>query len=499
MCAAGGADRFYRFTLSVTSNLVATLVPSSTSFASLSLLGPASSCTTATETACVDGTANGGTTMLNANALLPGTYFLVVKNLGSGDGSFNVSLSTTTVNLPGDSCSSAIPLSFSAGTAAASGTTTGASNDRTGTSCTASTGADVVYSFTAAPGQVFTATVTPTSPTSAWRPVLSLNGVGACSTATEAACSAATSAGGTATITSMPLAAGTYFLWVDSVAGAGSGTFTLSASLSGGIPGESCASPLPLTFSAGVSTVSGTMLPSANDHTTTLCPATSTSFAGPDVVYSFTATGTQTFWASLFPSGFRGSLSLRGPSSVCMGASELACGTGAATNSPAHLTSRVLPAGTYSLWVDSPAGSAGTFGLSVNLSSGPTGENCSSPIPLNFVNGTASVSGSTGTANPTSDRQSTVCGGSGPDRVFSFSVTGTRTFAASLQGASGGILALTGPSASCSTAAELECLGGNGASGTSFNRTLTTGTYYLWVDTFGSTAITSYSISVTLN
>lgn len=244
----------------------------------------------------------------------------------------------------------------------------------------------------------------------------------------------------------------------------------------------------------------GSIAGSSSEHATTLCSSTSTSFAGPDLVYSFTATGTQTFWAQLFGTGFRGALSLRGPSTVCASAAELACASAPPIGtSPASLTSRVLPAGTYYLHVDSPASSSGTFTLNTTLTTGPTGENCSSPIPLSFVSGTASVVSSNATANPTSDRRSVTCGGDGPDRVYSFTVTGTRSLLATLQGTSEPtILALTGPSNTCSTAPELTCLGGSGPSGTSISRTVTTGTYYLWVDTFGMTP-SGYSLSVTLN
>ncbi|MDX2013250.1 MAG: hypothetical protein SFW67_23845 [Myxococcaceae bacterium] len=499
-CASAGPDRFYRFTLATTSNLVATLSPSSNSFGSLALLGPSSSCASATESTCVAGTTPGGMTTLNGNGLAPGSYVLVVKNLGTGDGAFNVAVSTTTVNLPGDTCISPVPLTFSAGTASASGTTTGAANDRGNTSCTGLTGADVVYSFTATPGQVFSATVTPTSPMAAWRPVLSLSGPGLCASAPEATCNAATSAGGTATLTSMPLTAGPYFLWVDSASGAGTGTFTLSASLSAGTPGESCSSPIPLTFSNGVSTVMGSLSGSSSEHVTTLCSSTSTSFAGPDLVYSFTATGAQTFWAQLFGTGFRGALSLRGPNASCSSAAELDCASATPIGtSPASLTSRVLPAGTYYLHVDSPASSNGPFTLNTTLTTGPTGENCASAIPLSFVGGTASVVSSNATANPMSDRRSVTCGGDGPDRVYSFAVSGTRSLIATLQGTSQPtILALTGPSTTCSTAPELTCLGGSGPSGSTISRTVTTGTYYLWVDTFGTTP-SGFSLSVTLN
>ncbi len=501
-CSSLGADRFYRFSLSSTSNLVATLSPSLNSFGGLYLLGPSSSCSSASESTCFAGTVSGATTTLTASALAAGTYYLVVKNLGAGDGAFSLSVSTTTVSIPGDSCSSAVPLSFFGGTATSSGTTSGAMNDRSGTLCTTSTGADVVYSFTATTGQVFSATVTPTSPMSTWRPVLSLNGAGSCSGAAEATCNAATTSGGSATITSAPLAAGTYFLWVDSVAGAGTGTFNLTATLSsgGGGTGESCTGPVPLTFSSGTTTVSGSITGRLNDSSTSFC--TAANFGGPDMVYSFNANGSQTFSATLLPSGFRGSLSLKGPGTSCTTAPEFDCISGSTTNSSASLNSGTLTAGTYYLWVDAPSASSGSFSLTVNLSGGgptPTGESCSSPIPLSFSLGSTGTATASGSTFSFLDDNVTTCGGSGPDRVYVFTVSGTRTFSASLTGFSGVIMSLEGPNSTCSSAAEIICSGGSGLSSASIaSRTLTSGTYYLWVDGFSSSN-GSFSLTANLN
>jgi hypothetical protein len=498
-CSSSGADRYYRFTLSSTSSLTATLSPSATSYGALYLLGPGSSCSSAFETTCAERFSSGSITTLTAPGLTAGTYYLVVKNLGSGDGAFTLSVSTSTVSVPGDSCSTAVPLSFFSGSATATGTIVGASNDRSGTLCTTSTGADVVYSFTATAGQVFSATVTPTSPMSSWRPVLSLNAAGSCSGAAEATCDDATFSGGTASIMSAPLAAGTYFLWVDSVSGAGSGTFSLSASLSSGSgTGESCSGPIPLSFTGGTTTVSGSITGRLNDHATSFC--TSTNFSGPDMVYSFTTTGSQTFSATLLPSGFRGSLSLRGPGTSCSGASEFNCFSGSTTGSTVTYTSTTLSAGTYYLWVDAPAGASGSFSLTVNLSGGSsgTGDSCTAPTPLTFSlgsSGTASASGSTtGLVND----NSTVCGGSGPDRVYSFTVSGTRSFSASVSGFTNVILSLNGPGV-CTSATELTCDGGNSTTSAFLGpTTLSSGTYFLWVDGL-SGANGSFSLSANLN
>jgi hypothetical protein len=53
--------------------------------------------------------------------------------------------------------------------------------------------------------------------------------------------------------------------------------------------------------------------------------------SGLDLVYSFASNGSQTFWASLFPTGFRGSLAPRGPGGTCATAAEVECVSGTAT------------------------------------------------------------------------------------------------------------------------------------------------------------------------
>ncbi|MBL8937756.1 MAG: hypothetical protein JNM69_24545, partial [Archangium sp.] len=500
-CTAAGPDRYYRLTLpTTTASLTATVTPSSGSRASVMLLGPTTiaSCATASELTCGESPSSSAQGTLTATSLASGTYYLVVKNVGVGSGAFSMTVTTQTAGIAGDTCSTAVPLVFTGGAASASSTVSGAANDQSSTCATSS--ADVVYSFTATAGQVFSASVTPGS---TWRPILTLMQGTACSSATQTACNASTTGGGSASIPSTTLTAGTYYLWVDSVSGAGAGTFTLSASLTGGTStgGESCTAPTPLTFVGNSATVSGTTVGRVNDNTSSLV---CTSVTGPDVVYSFTVTSGQSVTAVLTPSGsFRGALVLEGPSASCSTASEYDCLAGTASGATVNFSATSLAAGTYYLWVDGVSGASGTFSLSVTLSGGTvaSGESCSDPIPLSFslgTTGTASVSGSTTTA--ISDRTSASCGGSGPDRVYSFTVSGTRSFSVTLTPGSGfatPVLALTGPSATCSSASELVCTGGNLTFGP-ISRTLTSGTYYLWVDGFSSSSGT-YSFTATLN
>ncbi|MCA2979706.1 MAG: hypothetical protein INH37_15645 [Myxococcaceae bacterium] len=305
----------------------------------------------------------------------------------------------------------------------------------------------------------------------------------------------ATSSGSSATLTSAPLAAGTYFLWVDSVSGVGTpGSFTLSASLTTAAGnGETCAGPIPLSFFGGTATASGSTSGMTNDNSSAC-----TGSSGPDRVYSFTATAGQTLTASLTPSGWRGHLVLQGPNSSCSNMPEVACQLGSASGSVVSLTASNLAAGTYFLWVDGVSGSAGSFSLTAALSSGPpaTGDTCSDPLPLNFSGfGLATASGSTATAfNDTTAS----CGGSGPDRVYVFSVVGTRTLSAGVTGSTG-FRPVVYVRSSCASTADLSCMAASATGGTaSISTTLGTGTYYLWVDGFSSTS-GSYTLSATLN
>jgi hypothetical protein len=156
--------------------------------------------------------------------------------------------------------------------------------------------------------------------------------------------------------------------------------------------------------------------------------------------------------------------------------------------------------GTYYLIVDGVSGSSGTFSLSATLSGGSTatGENCSSPIPLNFVGATAIASGTTATA--VSDRAS-ACGGSGADRVYSFTVSGTRTFSVTITPSSTHrpVVYITGPGTCSVSVTELTCMAATstGLSATLPTQTLSSGTYFLWVDSWSGTSGT-YTLNATL-
>ncbi len=486
-CNTNGPDRFYRFTLATSTAVTATVTPtSSSSYFGAYFIGPGS-CTASEEFCRVS--MSGGAATTATTTLAAGTHYLAVKNLSSGPGSYVLTLSSS-ATVPGDSCSTAVPLSFSGGVASASGTVVGASNDRT-SSC-ASSSADVVYAVAVPSSGTLSVGATVTS--GSWRPILTLTSGTSCTSATETTCNAATTAGGPATLSNVPVTAGTYYLWVDSVSGAGAGTFSLALNLTSGGTGDSCAAPIPLTFTGGTASVTGSTTGLGNDNTST-CATTS----GPDLVYSFPATSGQVFSATLSPSGFAGQLVLRGPNSVCTSAAQVTCQIGSTSGATVAITGQALSTGTYYLWVDGATGGSGAYSLTANLgSTTATGENCSTAIPLNFIGTTATASGTTSTA--VSDRSGS-CAGSGPDRVYSFTVSGTRTFSVTVTPGSSyqPVIYLTSAS-NCGTGlTDLGCVYNStiGSTTTMATQTLSTGTYYLWLDTFGSNPGT-YSFTATL-
>ncbi len=497
-CGTIGPDRYYRLTLSSAGTLGASVSPVSGMIPAVYLLGPSSSCTSAFENTCDESFSGTTAAGFATGTLSAGTYYLVVKNRGSGAGSYSLSVTQGSLAVPGDTCATAQALTFSAGSALAAGSTTGATNDRSASCVSGGTTADVVYSFTATAGQVLSATVTPGT---SWRPVLTITSGSSCSSAAEAVCRASSVSGGSATVTSAPLTAGTHYLWVDSAASFGTGAFSLSATLTNGTGnGDSCIAPIPLTFVSGTASASGSTTGLSNDNSSTCI-----SNSGPDVVYSFSANAGETVTATLSPStSFNGHLTLRGPTTLCTSASQLGCNIGSFAGSTVTLTNSLTTTGTYYLWVDGVNGSSGAYSLQVTRNSVPagTGERCNSPLPLIFSGTSATTSGTTSTA--THDHQGS-CGGSGNDLVYTFTTSFTRTFTATVTPSSGyrPVLYLVSSLANCSTqptsAVNLQCSAATttGQSTTVSQSSLPPGTYFLVVDTFGSSS-GSYSLSATL-
>ncbi|MBL8923793.1 MAG: hypothetical protein JNJ54_33365 [Myxococcaceae bacterium] len=127
-------------------------------------------------------------------------------------------------SVSGDDCTSPVPLTLVSGSAATSGSLNSGYANNT-TSC-AGTGPDAVYSVSLPTTGTLTAQVTAFG----FTPRVSIRSV--CTNTTNLACDSAPSSG-VATATTNQLAAGTYYVWVDSSSSSASGSYSLSVSASG--------------------------------------------------------------------------------------------------------------------------------------------------------------------------------------------------------------------------------------------------------------------------
>jgi hypothetical protein len=196
---------------------------------------------TGTQVACNDdacGVQSRITTVLD-----PGTYYIIMDGYSSyGAGPFTLTVTVEPYVAPNDTCATALPLSFGSTT---SGMTVGAANDYTG-SC-GGAGLDVVYTFTrSSASDVFIA---------AWssdiNPVLYLST--SCGSSTYCNDNAYSGVNASALVLNN-LAAGTYYLVVDS-ASATQGTFTIEAYANSNVAdGDQCGNPLRLQSGAVGST-----------------------------------------------------------------------------------------------------------------------------------------------------------------------------------------------------------------------------------------------------
>lgn len=176
--------------------------------------------------------------------------------------------------------------------------------------------------------------------------------------------------------------------------GAGGGTgggFGGGAGGGGGaLPGDTCATGEPLTFSSGSAFAAAT-LAGYGSQLSPSCAAT----GRPDRVYVFSVTGTQTADVLVEVSGaWRPVVSLYTYSGTTCGASSLACNA-AATNGGAAGLTQSLSTGLYAVVVDSASGAGeGDYALTVSLSGGPPVDG---GTPTTLSNGVpVTVSGSRG-------------------------------------------------------------------------------------------------------
>ncbi|MFT3713029.1 MAG: hypothetical protein QM817_35700 [Archangium sp.] len=279
----------------------------------------------------------------------------------------------------------------------------------------------------------------------------------------------------------------------------GGGGVTGGGTGGGGVqPGDQCSNAMPLSLSGGFALESGT-LTGYSHHLASSCSGT----LGPDRAYIFTTTAVQNFDALLTGvSGFRGTVQLQQlTNGLCTSAVNDACQTGSAVNGDVTVSRPSLPAGTWLVWVE--GSTTGTFQLEVQLSTPTTGsgETCSSPIALNFVNNVATVSGDTtpflsdSTANSGSPCNTN---GSGPDVVYSFTLAMTSTVTVTVTPSTTTYRPIAYVRNTCAAVSDLACSLATAAGGTAtFTQSLPAGTYFLTLDTF-STSSGPYTLNVTI-
>lgn len=339
-----------------------------------------------------------------------------------------------TVALPGgDDCTTASNLTFNAQNVAQVTIDPSGFTDHTTASC-GSNGIDAVASFDVTSANTFV-TVDVTSSLGA-PPTVSLR-TNCTSSSSEVTCSGAGSL-------SRRLAAGRYFVWLETTPG--SGPLTLTVRRTPVQPGDSCSNPQDLTFANGVATVTGTLLDFGPDGVS--CAAN-----GRDAVYRFTlpSAGPVTVRLEPLSAQFDPSLTLNG-----------ACGSSVNCGGPGpgaiEQLSQSLGAGTHLVQVESSNGSAGPYTLSVLTSVATDGgapSACLSPLPLTFNSMGAATAFVTTAGRP--DTIQTCLSGvsSGPDTVYQFSVTSLSDLQASFSGSVAAVAlrsTCNGPDLACGSA-----------------------------------------------
>ena len=139
-----------------------------------------------------------------------------------------------------------------------------------------------------------------------------------------------------------------------------------------------------------------------------------------------------------------------------------------------------------------PGTAGGSAGGGFAGGPGQLGDDCTSAIPLTLFSGSASTSGSlTGFVNDT-----TACSGTGPDAVYSVSLSSPATLTA--QVAASGFTPRVSVRSFCTSTMNLACDSApiTGVATTTTNQ-LAAGTYFVWVDSSSSLASGSYSLTVT--
>ncbi len=403
-----------------------------------------------------------------------------------------------TSTLPGDTCANADHISLGQ---TLSGTTIGYAENYPSSNCFNASGADHVYTFTLTSSTAVRATVS----SSSFSPAVSVRGptsAAFCGSAAEPACNDSLNP---AVATTGTLAAGTYFLIVESADGF-TGSYTVNLTTFTPPAGESCLNPLSLNLASGTATVSGTTTGAANDAPSSNCSAT-----GGDLAYTFTLSTTMVVTATVTPSSsaYQPTILLEGPDTGCSNTSELTCASASFAGDSVSTSAYQLSPGTYTVWVSSvSANTTGSYSLTVTATPPGTGGGggstgggngtCSSPYAISVPTNT-SISGSTATGGTSAG--TSACGGGLTEQIYVFTLTSAHTVTATASSQTSTFEPVLSFRSICSST-EFSCMAGSGLGGSAtLSSSLAAGTWYLWVDSYnngsGSTG-GSYSLSVSV-
>jgi hypothetical protein len=497
-----GADLVYVFELSGARDVIITAraLPGATARPSVALV--AAPCGVGSELSC-DAARDGGSAATLALSGVPaGRYFVVLETpVGTGG---RVELGVTAVPpvtvAPNDTCAQVEPLQFFGTRAVAVGSTLLATHDGLGPSCSptaAASGADLVYGYEVDGGSAVTVVARPLAG-STLQPVVSVRP--ACASAqNELAC------GATGAISLPAHPSGRFVVAVDSANGT-AGSFQLEVTRAPLVPNDGCAGLQALVFQGPVATAVGDTSFAVNDSAADATPSCSTSArtSGQDVVFSYTLTQARDVTVSVTPTGpsptYWPVVSVRNGCGNGAANAELACvSPNASLQARATLVNQ--PPGTYTVWVDSAAATAGPFQLEVVTAPPtppPSNDSCATALALPFTGNVAAASGSTlQAANDNapfdvSPTCSSTARQNGRDVVFSFSLTAPQDVAIDVTPTAGSLLrpVLYVRRASCTSqllADELVCLERVGPARTVLTN-LPAGPYFVFVDGAGGSS-----------
>ena len=466
---AGNGDLVYELTIATDAHV--TIVADAPSAAVV--LGLRSACAVAgSELACATPVTD--VTTIDIAALPAGSYAIIVDAAAGGVlGDFTLTATIDVTSGPiNDSCAGAVALAAATPTA---GTLTGAS-DQTAGSCGGDSGADAFYELVLAADQRVDLQVDATG----FDPVVHVRSAcGDPASELAAGCSDAVSGAGTAeNQTFRSLAAGTYYIIVDSADGS-SGDFTITATLFDPAPANDLCSAATM-LADGVTAIGETS--SAFDDGVVSCGVASAA----EVYYTFTLASAAHVSLDLLDTIGEHALQLL---DGC-GGSELDCVSTVATSE--NLFAAHLPAGDYIVVVENVGGGDGTFELDLTLTPPPAGDGCDDVEILN----TGTTIGQQLSADYVDDG-SGVCGGAGRDRVYQFQIFSNQHVEIATAGNFDHSLYLR--ASDCVSGTEVACVAAaaNAASYEDFN--LAAGTYYVFVDANNPADIGTFQISLTIS